>query len=768
LGTIAARAEAAGHTCLLVTGDKDACQLATELTRIVTTKKGISEVSVMGPDEVYEKYGVTPAQFTDFLGLMGDSSDNIPGVPGIGPKTATKLLQSYGNIEGIYENIDKTRGKQRENLENNREIAYLSRQIATIVTDLDFELDLEAVSFPSFDVAAVTEAFQKYSLASPLARVLKIAGAQGAGCAGDTTASQTLSLSGPILQGAKAQKFLDTCISAQTLIGAAVAEVAQASLFQSGFDLAISTEDTHAFFTGSEAAAALSQIIESANWAVYDLKAALRFAVAPDTSVPSLVSECAANNTSAFDILLGAYVANSSSGTATLSDLAQEYLSAALPDTTDTAEHACICALACNQLKAPLERALSQSESMAVYEKIDRPLVGVLLQMERTGAAIDCTRLAEIGHGAQAELEQLSAKIYEAAGQEFNIDSPKQLSEILFDKMGIKPLKKTTRGYSTNAAVLTELAKEHEIARLVLRYRELAKINSTYIEALPKMRANDGRVHTQFHETVTATGRLSSSDPNLQNIPVRTEFGRQIRECFVPLQDGHVFLSADYSQIELRLLAHLSADEHLIAAFNEGADFHTATAARVFGISPSDVTPELRSRAKAVNFGIVYGQQAYGLSQSLDIPFAEAREMIERYFAAYPQVRAYLDGIVSEATHTGFAQTMYGRRRYIPELASTNRRTRGVGERTAMNHPMQGSAADIIKLAMAEVSKRLESADLTASLLLQVHDELDFSVAANQAPELAHMVKEVMENVCELSVPLEVDVRWGNNWAQAH
>ncbi len=339
---------------------------------------------------------------------------------------------------------------------------------------------------------------------------------------------------------------------------------------------------------------------------------------------------------------------------------------------------------------------------------------------------------------------------------------------ILFEVLGLPPIKKNHRGFSTDASVLKELSKTHELPALVLHYRELAKIKSTYIDALPPLRKGDQRIHTQFNETVTTTGRLSSSDPNLQNIPVRTDFGRQIRQCFVPLAPGELFLSADYSQIELRVLAHLSGDEHLIDAFCSGVDFHAATAARVFGLPVEEVTPELRRRAKAVNFGIVYGQQAYGLSQSLEISFAEAREMIERYFEAYPVVRAYLDQTVAAAADKGYAETMFGRKRHIPELKSPNASQRGFGERTAMNHPMQGTAADIIKLAMIEVERRLEEQDFGAALMLQVHDELDFSVKQEKVEELAAMVKEVMESVVELQVPLIVDVSWGDTWADAH
>ena len=470
----------------------------------------------------------------------------------------------------------------------------------------------------------------------------------------------------------------------------------------------------------------------------------------------------------AFDLGLAGYVLNSSVSEYSYDALLDAYCGGVLPEAKDEAGSAAAQAAAARMLVKPLTDALGRDESKRAYFDIDLPLVAVLAIVERTGAAVDCDRLAELGATTQAELDELRARIVEMAGEEFNLDSPKQLGHILFEVLGLRTLKKNQRGYSTDAAVLKELSNDHEMPALVLRYRELAKIKSTYIDALPRMRAGDGRVHTCFNETVTTTGRLSSSDPNLQNIPVRTEFGRQIRSCFVPLRAGELFLSADYSQIELRLLAHLSGDEHLVAAFNSGADFHASTASRVFGLPVEAVTPELRSRAKAVNFGIVYGQQAFGLSQTLDIPVAEAREMIDRYFEAYPGVRTYLDETVAEARERGFAETMLGRKRHIPELKSSNGQQRAFGERTAMNHPMQGSAADLIKMAMNEVQRRLLAEDFEAQLKIQVHDELDFSVPAGEVERLAAMVKEVMEGVVSLKVPLIADVSWGPTWAEAH
>ena len=758
LGTIAARDEALGFETLLVTGDKDAYQLASAATRIVTTRKGVTDIAIYGPEQVEERYGVSPAQFPDFLGLMGDSSDNIPGVPGIGAKTAAKLLQRFGTMQGIYDNLAELKGKQLENLRDNEEAAFLSRDIATIVRDLDFPLDLEDAEFPSFSAEAVEEAFGKYQLTSHLARVLKLVGAEAA------RVEARLAWE-PVVSGADAVALVDGALRAGETIGVALMEPEQVSLFDDAVTGAFATSRGTAVLVGDEALALFARVLREGSFAALDAKEAVRRVFPADTSLPALVDEADLAAMDAFDLGLAGYVLNSSVSSYTLEALMEAHGGGALPEVEGDEGRAAVAAAAARHLVEPLTRALEREGSLPAYRDIDLPLVAVLATMERTG---DVARLAELGRSAQAELDALSQQILDLAGEPFNIDSPKQLAHILFEVLGLTPLKKNQRGYSTDASVLKELAKESELPALILRYREQAKLKSTYIDALPRMRAGDGRVHTQFNETVTTTGRLSSSDPNLQNIPVRTEAGRRIRACFVPLAPGELFLSADYSQIELRLLAHLSGDEHLVAAFRSGADFHASTAARVFGLPVEEVTPELRSRAKAVNFGIVYGQQAYGLSQSLDIPFGEAKDMIDRYFEAYPGVRAYLDDTVAKAAQDGYAETMFGRKRHIPELKARNAQQRGFGERTAMNHPMQGSAADIIKMAMNEVERRLREEGFAAKLMIQVHDELDFSVPADEVERLAAMVREVMENVVALEVPLDVDVSWGATWAEAH
>lgn len=758
LGTVAARDEELGYRTLLVTGDKDAYQLASDLTKIVTTKRGITDVVIYGPEEVEERYGVTPDQFTDFLGLKGDKADNIPGVPGIGDKKAASMLQAYGNLEGIYANLDKFKGKQLENLTNYKDDAFLSRQVATIVRDADFELDLESISFPNFNVEQVTEAFTDVRMMAHLAKILKLQGSEAA--------SIDLGSWDNFIEGDEAKAAIE--LPAEGYVPVAWALDPQASLFGDGLTLAVNLGDSTALFHDEEAKEALAFLVREREIATADAKSLLQVVFPADTAQDSLVSRGEILDAHMFDVALAAYVADSNNGAATLNALMERYAGAVLPDEKDPQKQVALQAAAIGALVDPLAQELEKEGARKVYDDIDLPLVGVLACMERTGAALDVDHLKALNESTGAEVDRLRAAIYASAGHEFNVDSPKQLSEVLFDELGLTPKKKTRSGYSTNASVLKELTEEHELPGLMLEYREYAKIKSTYIDALPRMRAEDGRVHTSFNEMVTTTGRLSSSDPNLQNIPVRTDFGRQIRTCFVPLDEGEVFVSADYSQIELRLLAHLSGDEHLIASFNSGEDFHASTASRVFGVPMDDVTPQMRSRAKAVNFGIVYGQQAYGLSQSLHIPFYEAKEMIDCYFEVHPGVRTYLDDVVAQAHKDGYAVTLFGRRRYIPELKAKNAARRGFGERTAMNHPMQGTAADIIKLAMRQVQDELVARDLGTRLMLQVHDELDLSVPESEVEEVSDLLTSVMESVVELSVPLLVDVSAGANWAEAH
>ncbi len=764
LGTIAAQDEKLGYRSLLVTGDKDAYQLVSDLTQVVTTKRGISDVVIYDPEEVEKRYGVTPDQFTDFLGLKGDSSDNIPGVPGIGDKRAAAMLQAYGNLEGIYDNLDKFKGKQLETLIEHKDDAFLSRQVATIVRNADIDIDPSTVSFPSFDVDDVVKAFTEVRFMAHLNKVLGLVDQSASSSSAQFTSSCT------VLEGQDAQDALERVLASSPERPLAVAwrEDAQATLFDAGITIAVKLDDDVALFSEQKALNVLARLIKDSFIAAFDVKSLVECVFPCDTAQSALVDVYDVLSMRIFDVALAGYVLDSNEGSSSVGTLLERYRAAVMPEAKTVEETLMLEVCALDALFDPLCKALEERNVRTVYEQIDLPLVGVLACMERVGAALDFDHLHTLAEDAQLEIQRLQEGIYKEAGREFNIDSPKQLSEILFDEIGLTPTKKTQRGYSTDAKVLRELSSEHPLPELVLEYREYAKIKSTYIDALPRMVAQDGRVHTSFNEMVTTTGRLSSSDPNLQNIPVRTDFGRRIRTCFVPLHEGDVFLSADYSQIELRLLAYLSGDEHLIDAFCSGEDFHARTASRVFGVSLDEVTPQLRGRAKAINFGIVYGQQAYGLSQSLNISFREAKEMIDRYFEAYPGVRRYLDDIVAQAYKDGYAVTLFGRRRYIPELKSKNAAQRGFGERTAMNHPMQGSAADIIKKAMRQIMDVLVERKYQSRLLLQVHDELDFSVPENEVEDVSALVKEVMESVVSLPIPLVADVGSGANWAEAH
>ena len=764
LGTVAARDEALGYSTLLVSGDKDVNQLVTDLTHVVTTKKGITDVIIYDPDTVKERYGITPSQFPDYLGFMGDSSDNIPGVPGIGPKSAQKLLEQYGSMEGVYENLDKLKGKQLERIRDNKELAFLSRKIATIVTDLDFELDVDTVAWPSFDVEAVSQAFGAIRFNAHLEKLLRLAGGE----VGAVPTGTSFEVSEPV-EPASSLSLIEDALAKGERVSVAVSRPVQESLFAPSITLAATVDGGTALFEGDEALGLLARIVKEGKLAAHDVKAVLHEVYPVDSADEALVSEGDVLSADVFDVALAAYVLNSSAGKYPIDALVDQYLAMALPELAD--EMAAVAeSQAAHALVGVLRDRLQQDGTASVYYDIDLPLVGVLTAIERNGASVDTDALAELGASTQAETDQLKQQIYGLAGEEFNVDSPKQLGHILFEVLGMPHGKKNQRGYSTDAQVLKKLAVDYELPAIVLHYRELAKIKSTYIDALPQIarRYGDGRVHTSFNETVTSTGRLSSSDPNLQNIPVRTDFGRKIRACFGALSPDDVFLSADYSQIELRLLAHLSQDEHLVAAFNSGADFHASTAARVFDVPVEDVTSSMRSRAKAVNFGIVYGQQAFGLAQSLEISMAEAKDMIDRYFEAYPGVRTYLDRTVEQAKECGYAETMFGRRRHIPELKARNAVQRGFGERTAMNHPMQGTAADIIKIAMNEVARRMEAEGFKAKLLIQVHDELDFSVPQDEIEPLSALVKDVMEHAATLSVPLIADVSYGKTWAEAH
>lgn len=796
LGTMARLGEEAGCDMLLVTGDRDMYQLVTEHVNVVSTRKGLSDVAIMTPESVDDLYhGITPALVPDFYGLKGDTSDNIPGVPGIGPKKASALIAQYGSLDEVIAHADEVKGKMGENLRAHIDDALLSRKVATIRTDAPVELDFDETSFPAFSADEVSAALGTLGITAMQNRFLALIGDEGGAAAStfEIPAVLRAAAGDAGALGAVAAEVSRVIDAGEWVAAVVDDDKEEGALFGLTRTLWLATsKGLFALEEGDSGAAAevegfnfahgviagvLARLFMEGRVASPDMKALLHELSPIDSSELELMDPLAVDSTRIFDTVVAAYLLDSDRSEFDEVYLADTYLQMALPAARgaegageDAPAPAARTAALTLALVAPLRDRMARENAANVFDGIEMPLVPVLAKMERAGMLVDPDRLHSLSEGLATQIAEVERSIRDLAGDEtFNIGSPMQLSHVLFDVMGLptKGLKKTKRGYySTNAKVLSDLARDHEIVRLILDWREKSKIKSTYLDTLGPLRRGDGRVHTTYNQTITATGRLSSSDPNLQNIPTRSELGRTVKTAF-SAGEGSVFLAVDYSQIELRLLAHLSGDEHLVRAFNEGEDFHAETAARVFGVPVSEVTPDLRSRAKAVNFGIVYGQQAYGLSQSLHISMAEARDMIDRYYEAYPGVRTFLDSVVARAKQTGYAETMYGRRRHIPELKAKNPQLRGFGERTAMNHPMQGTAADIIKIAMARVSRRLEEEGFAAHMILQVHDELDFECPVEEVERLTAMVQDVMEHVVDLRVPLIAEASTGVTWADA-
>ena len=848
LGTLGRQGEVAGYDMLLVTGDRDAYQLVTDHVRVVSTKKGLSDVVVYDPAGVAELYdGVTPAQIPDFYGMKGDSSDNIPGVPGIGPKKAAALLAQYGSLDEILAHVDEVKGKMGENLRTHADDARVSRQVATIDCTAPVSFDPDAAAWPQFDPERVRTYFGELGFTQLTRRVLAYANADtdAPGEGGGDAAAPVPHLPDAPLEGEAAWDRLHAALREGAWLGVLVDEAQDSgSLFDldqsvyvalsSGWVVEAPTTDGspagageapsagtrtaqgapvppegHAAereaevlrFEGDDATAALLEAYAHGRVASFSVKDDLHRLVPVDSFEPALLDVNELDPARMFDVSVAAYLLDSNRPDFEHSSIVAAYLPYELPAAPEPPKAkggkgrkaasaagdpqaeadarrrlAMATAASTLALRDALAYMMAADGSLACFDEIEMPLIGALVTLERSGMTVSLPRLATLSDELGAQMDAMRARIIEAAGgEEFNVDSPAQLSQVLFERLGLptegNKRSKSTGNYSTSAKVLEELAPAFPIVADILEYRERAKIKSTYLDALPQQAARwrDGRVHTQYNQTATATGRLSSSDPNLQNIPIRSELGRMVREAFVPADpEGSCILGCDYSQIELRLLAHLSQDPGLIAAFTEGEDFHAETAARVFGVAPSEVTPEMRSRAKAVNFGIVYGQQAYGLSTSLGISFAEAQEMIDRYFIQFPKVRSYLDELKAFAHARGWVETMYGRKRHVPEIFSHNPNLRSFGERTAMNHPMQGSAADIIKIAMARVQRRLKSEGLRATMLVQVHDELDFDCPLDEVDAVSELVREEMTGVVELRVPLVVSCDTGRSWAEAH
>ena len=757
IGTLATQAAAKGYDVRVITGDRDALQLVRPNLRVLLTKKGISEIKDYDTAAFEEEYGFEPLKLIDLKGLMGDTSDNIPGVPGVGPKTASKLLLAYGSVENVLAHVGEVSGKKlKENLQTYADQARLSKELATIelhVPDLafaeeDYRIQPDMEKMQAFcddhELRAVWRNFER--LYGPAELALDLDGGENGAAAQD--------LSYDLWDEAAVKTAVRAPYLAVSGIFSGLAPFASLE----GLAVVAGPDAEKAGFVARDSAAfpALLQLLESDQQAVvFGLKRYDQSGLRGQKAF--------------FDVELAAYLLEPERSKYALSELSQKYLQEAAPESFDDEKAQAVWeAKAISRLYPLLGAKLEEEKLTHLMDTIELPLVEVLAAMEQNGVYVNRAHLAEKTEEVAGRLQTIEAAIYEMAGHDFNLNSPKQLGVVLFEELGLPVRKKTKTGYSTNAEVLESLRLEHPIIEQILAYRLWSKLKSTYLDGIAGLiRTDTGRVHTNFNQTVTATGRLSSSDPNLQNIPVRTEEGRMIRALFEPGEGYDYLLSADYSQIELRLLAHMSGDENFIDAFKRGQDIHARTAAEVFGIPLEEVTPDLRRHAKAVNFGIVYGISDFGLARNLHISRKEAGDYISRYFERYPGVRAFMDKVVAEAHETGYVTTMFGRRRELPAIKSRNFNQRMLAERMAMNTPIQGTAADVIKLAMIAAYRKLREAGVKSRILLQVHDELVLEVKESELETVQAILHEAMEHVVSLSVPLSIDVHWGRNWAEA-
>lgn len=761
IGTLSKQAEDENWDVRIYTGDRDLLQLVSPHVHVSFIKKGITNTELYDPDAIQERYGLAPLQITDMKGLMGDSSDNIPGVPGIGEKTALKLLQEYGSVDKVLASIDKISGKKmKERLEENKEQAKMSKELAVIYRDTPLDLELQQLKHEEYDVKEVTDLFRELEFQTLLNKFDDVDEAQ-----------QTFD--------ELAYKHV-TDVQEDMLVSpsALVVEVPEENYHHGDIWGIAVINETGRYFISTEDALQ-SEAFQA--WAKDEAKEKYTF----DTkrAVVALGWKDVELRGITHDTLIASYLIDPSVSSHHVSDIAKRrnlqvvdtdeavYGKGAKrtkPEEEALAEHLIRKGEAVYRLQGKIEEDLKQNEQLELFKELEMPLSLVLGQMETEGVSVDRSQLETIGDELDGRLAELEKEIYKQAGREFNINSPKQLGPILFEELGLPAIKKTKTGYSTSADVLEKLSDQHEIIPSLLLYRQISKLRSTYIEGLLKViHPTTGKIHTMFNQAITQTGRLSSTEPNLQNIPIRLEEGRRIRKAFIPSESGWSILSADYSQIELRVLAHIADDEGLKEAFQNNMDIHTKTAMDVFGVGQEDVTSNMRRSAKAVNFGIVYGISDYGLSQSLGITRNEAKEFIESYLKSYPNVQNYMNEIKEEARRDGFVTTLLHRRRYLPDMNSRNFNQRSFAERTAMNTPIQGTAADIIKKAMVDVSKALEEKGLSSRLLLQVHDELIFEVPENEVETMQKLVPELMEKTIELSVPLKADVARGPTWYDA-
>lgn len=765
LGTLAKRGEAEGFDVSLVSGDRDLLQIATDKIkiRIPKTKKGGTEIENYNTQDVIEKYGVTPLQIIDLKGLMGDASDNIPGVPGIGEKTATKILQAFDSIENAYEHIEEvTPKKAKENLLEHYDLAQMSKVLATIKTDCDLDYSFEDAAFDDMYNEEAFRIMKRLEFKAILSRF-----------------GSDVEVSNSIEEGFVKVTDLKECDD--LFAKARTAQTVGLQLLEEGGEvlglaLAMDKEKSYAilatgFITSGFLFDKINDLIASnVSVSVIDLKKQLPYIDATERS-------------NIFDCSIAAYLMNPLKDSYNYDDIGRDYLSMTIPSQAElfgkkrlkdvAAEEeetfvkwACYIGHVAFMAKAVLEEELKTSNMLGLFGDIEMPLVYTLYDMEARGIRANKEALKEYGDQLVGRIEELEKSIYELTGEEFNINSPKQLGIILFEKLELPGGKKTKTGYSTNAEILEKLKGEYPVVAMILEYRQLTKLKSTYADGLAVYIGDDQRIHGKFNQTITATGRISSTEPNLQNIPIRMELGRQIRKVFIP-EDGFVFLDADYSQIELRVLAHMSGDERLINAYKEHADIHQITASEVFHTPYEEVTSLQRSNAKAVNFGIVYGISAFSLSQDLNITKKEADSYIHRYFETYPRVKGFLEELVADAKEKGYVTTLYERKRPVPEISSSNFMQRAFGERIAMNSPIQGTAADIIKMAMIHVNRELKERGLRSRLLLQIHDELLVETHIDEIEEVKAIMEHEMQDVANLLVPLEVEVKQGNNWYEA-
>lgn len=768
LGTIAGQAERAGLEVSIVSGDRDLLQLATDKVqiRIPKTKRTGTEIENYYAADVKEKYLVTPTEFVDVKALMGDASDNIPGIPGVGEKTATKIISEFGSIENAHDHLEEIKpNKAKLSLEEHYDLAVLSKTLAKINTESPVTLDLQAAKLTDLYTPEAFTWMKKLEFKNLLSRFHVEAPKDEAADHFELADTRE-----------KAEKFLEKAAKAESFGFAWIEEKDKI------YGLALSLGDEGTAFLLAEGSfdengLALDflrdhleeLLVYGKTAAVLDLKSQLDLFTVPDRE-------------KLFDLSIGAYLVNPLKDHYPYEDIAKEYLDQLIPGRAELfgkdplekakengevfAKWACYQAYVAAAALEPVLAKLREMEMEHLFRDIEMPLVYTLRDMERAGISVEAEALKTYGDQLAGRIRELETAIYEQAGETFNINSPKQLGVILFEKMQLPGGKKTKTGYSTAADVLEKLAPEHPIVASILEYRTLAKLKSTYADGLAGFIGPDGRIHSTFNQTITATGRISSTEPNLQNIPVRMELGRLIRKVFVP-KPGCVFVDADYSQIELRVLAHLSRDERLIQAYRDAEDIHRITASQVFHIPFDEVTPLQRRNAKAVNFGIVYGISSFGLSQDLSISRKEASEYIEKYFETYPGIKSFLDGLVENAKKNGYVTTLYGRRRPMPELKSSNFMQRSFGERVAMNAPIQGTAADIIKIAMIHVSERLKKEQLESRLILQVHDELLIEAEESELEQVKTILREEMQGAAELSVRLEIDMHTGKNWYEA-